>query len=461
MNKLANKFIVGIIAVLGLSCLGSLLFNTKFLERYYLYQKRAAVNAIHEKLADEIGRGVTSDEAIETLEESEKVILVQIDNRSRTDNDKINDKLRLALQEKGIGFQKYWLWEEDYNRILEGDTRVRLYRQENLNYSLLVQYSQPDTELFAIIMIIPNISDAFGIINRFLIFVNVSAMILAVIFIIVLIRQITKPLGEFKRFAFHMKNNEFVPIAIHTNDELADAADSLNAMGSQIMTYQLSLQEKNKQMERLLDDVAHELKTPVSLIQLYASGIRDGLDDGTFLDTILLENEQISHMINQLLYVSRAGKKPQEFTEVNLTALLATLAEEYSVLAAERDLTLNSSLEQDVTLLSSGEMMNSLFRNFLTNAIKYSSGPRIDFSLRKTESGIRFTVSNETDHTDLDLSQIWTPYYVGESSRSKNLSGTGLGLAIVDKICETLQYSIQCSLHDGWITFTLTIPFTD
>lgn len=461
MNKLANKFIVGIIAVLGLSCLGSLLFNTKFLERYYLYQKRAAVNAIHEKLADEIGRGVTSDEAIETLEESEKVILVQIDNRSRTDNDKINDKLRLALQEKGIGFQKYWLWEEDYNRILEGDTRVRLYRQENLNYSLLVQYSQPDTELFAIIMIIPNISDAFGIINRFLIFVNVSAMILAVIFIIVLIRQITKPLGEFKRFAFHMKNNEFVPIAIHTNDELADAADSLNAMGSQIMTYQLSLQEKNKQMEQLLDDVAHELKTPVSLIQLYASGIRDGLDDGTFLDTILLENEQMSHMINQLLYVSRAGKKPQEFTEVNLTALLATLAEEYSVLAAERDLTLNSSLEQDVTLLSSGEMMNSLFRNLLTNAIKYSSGPRIDFSLHKTESGIRFTVSNETDHTDLDLSQIWTPYYVGESSRSKNLSGTGLGLAIVDKICETLQYSIQCSLHDRWITFTLTIPFTD
>lgn len=459
MNRLSKKFIVVIVVTLALTCLCSILFNTQFLEKYYIYQKKVAMNSIRDKFADKL-HSLTAEEAIGQMEQSDKVIIVHIKHVDGISNDKVNDEIRAAFQNKGIGFQKYWLWEEDYQKILGGENKIRLYKQENLNYSLLVEYIQIGSQLFAITMIIPDISDAFGIINYFLIFVNVISIMIAILFIMISIKKITKPLNEFENFASNMKNNQFVPLKVHTKDELASVADSLNSMGAQIISYQNSLQEKNRQMEQLLDDVAHELKTPISLIQLYTSGMKDGLDDGTFLDTILQENQQMAEMTDKLLYVSRIAKKDLEFNKLNLTGLLQKLVDKYTILAQENGGTLSSHIENTLPIISSEEMMHSLLTNLITNAVKYSSGPQIDIKLYQTESEIRFSIANETDNKELDLTKIWTPYYVGEQSRNKKLSGTGLGLTIVSKICERLNYSILCSLDNNLITFFLTIPLS-
>lgn len=129
----------------------------------------------------------------------------------------------------------------------------------------------------------------------------------------------TAPLKQFDAFAASMGRNEFHPLEIHTNDELERAAANLNAMGNQITAYQKSLQNKNEQMEQLLDNVAHDLKTPVSLIRLYADGIKDGLDDGTFLDTIMQQSSQMDRMINRLLFLTRIEKKEPSLEPYDLS----------------------------------------------------------------------------------------------------------------------------------------------
>lgn len=461
MNKLSKKFITGIVIILGLACLCTIIFNTSVLERYYLYQKKTAIIAVSDKFKSELAKGVPPKEAMEQLEEADKVIIVSIENAGENNIDKINEDIREAFQEKGIGFQKYWFWEEDYERILDGENKIRLYRQSNLNYSLFIDYMQVNQQLFAITMIIPDISDAFGIINQCLIFINVTTIVIAILFISIFTKKITKPLYAFDCFAEHMRNNEFIPLNIDSKDEFMCVANSLNKMGQQIIMYQQCLQEKNKEMEQLLDDVAHELKTPISLIELYSSGIKDGLDDGTFLDTILLENRQMADMVEQLLYASRIEKKNLEREQLNLTLLLENLIEEYTVLAQKHDMQIFSHLQSPIFLHSSTELLSSLIRNLLSNAIAHGSGSEIEVNLQQEKEEIRLSVSNETKSEALDLVKIWLPYYVGEQSRNKNLSGTGLGLTIVKKICEKLQYSIECTRKDGKITFTLTIPISD
>lgn len=325
MNKLSKKFIWGITSILCLSCLCSILFNSKFLEAYYLYQKKNALASICDDFINSIGQQASIEEAVKRSEDSDKVIIVRVENDRNTSTDKVNDRIRNAFKEKGVGFQKYWLWEEDYRQIADGKRKVRLYKQDRLNYSLLIEYVQADSGLFAVTMFIPNIGDAFSIINTFLIIVNIAGIVISIILLILIVRRITKPLEEFKRFAGRMKDNEFVPLKVHTKDELEGVADSLNLMGSQIVSYQEALQEKNLQMEHFLDNVAHDLKTPVSLIRLYAAGIKDGLDDGSFLDTIEGESRRMGDMIESLLYVSGIGRKDVKYEEINLTRLLQSL----------------------------------------------------------------------------------------------------------------------------------------
>lgn len=458
MNKLSKKFIAGIICILMLSSVCSILFNTQFLEKFYLYQKRSMISQISDEFTKLLEQDIPPQEAIQQIESSCKVIIAEIDSMPTADNEEVNQKIQSAFQEKGVGFQKYWFWEEDYKKVLEGEKKIKLYKQENLNYSLLIDYMKKDSSIYAVTMIVPNVADAFQIANTFLIVVSAFTILIAIIFIVFLVKKITKPLQSFEQFATNMKNNEYVPIYVSTRDELEDVAKSLNTMGKQITVFQKSLQEKNLQMEQLLENVAHDLKTPISLIQLYANGIKDGIDDGTFLETILEENERMSAMVNQLLYLSRIEKKQNDSGPVNLSILLQDLIDKYMILAKERKMELRAEIEKDICIVGNEDLLQSLFSNLITNAVKYASGEVIISKLCRQNNDILFSIQNDTDNDSLDLDKIWIPYYVGEKSRNKKLSGTGLGLSVVKKICETQGYSIDCSFINNKIEFKVKIP---
>lgn len=126
-------------------------------------------------------------------------------------------------------------------------------------------------------------------------------------------------------------------------------------------------------------------------------------------------------------------------------------------LAEEKQIGIHSKVEDHITISGSEELLQSLFLNLITNAVKYSAGKEIALNLSKQDDKVVFSISNDTDNATLDIEKIWTPYYVGEGSRNKKLSGTGLGLSIVKKICETQNYDIDCRAEGNKIQFTVTI----
>lgn len=454
--RLSVKFTAGVMAILLLMTAGSLFVNSRVAERYYLYRQREYVGRIGDRLEAMIRDGTEPEEAVAQLEDRENVLIVY--SSRAQEPDELSGELREAFRQKGLGFKKFWLWEQDYKTAVEKGSRFRLYQQDKLNYSILAEYCAIGDNLYAIAAIVPNAANFIKIINGFGLALYSFSVVLSLVLIGFLVHRITRPLKEIEAFTRRLSAQRYEPLRIRTGDELEEVAESFNQMGREIREYQRQLELKNRQMEQLLGDVAHDLKTPISLISMYSSGMRDGLDDGTFLDTIVRQNEKMSRIVESLLNLSRIGQGEEELLAIDLSRRLSQWLGEYQILYRERGLELQQRIEAGIEITGSPKLTEQLFTNLLSNAVKYASGGAVEVLLYREGKDCIFRISNEFENSGLDIGQIWAPFYVGEASRNKALSGTGLGLTIAKKIADQYGWPLTCRLDGRRICFELSLP---
>lgn len=456
LNRLSQKFIAGVVCILLLTLAGTLFVNSRVVERYYLYKQREYVRDVGEQLEAELARGTAPDQAVREIEEREKVLISYSEEMGSPDI--LAEELRENFREKGLGFQKFWLWDQDYETAVQNGYQFRLYHQDRMNYSILVEYLPLDSGLYAVAAIVPDAEGFISLINRIGFMIYSIAVLIAIGLIFILTRHITNPLSQVCEFTRRISSQEYQPLEIKTGDELEDVANSLNEMAYEIEQYQKKLEEKNEQMKQLISDVAHDLKTPISLVGMYAAGIKDGLDDGTFLDTVICQNQKMSQIVERLLYLSRLERTEYPRENLFLDQILAQCMEEQEIFFRQRNLEIREQIESGILINSNPELLTELFSNLLSNAAKYASSGGVEINLWKQEQMCIFRISNYTENEELDMERIWYPFYVGEGSRNKVLSGTGLGLSIVKKIADQLHYSVSCVRKGKEICFEVIFP---
>ena len=452
MSKLTRKFLIGLSVILGAVAILSLYLNANFVERYFLYQEKQEMNRICDRLTASAG---PLDKTIRELEESEDVVIAYV--QGTEDNEILNERLRKAFLDKGISLKKYWLWEQDQQDAMRNGRKMRIYRQEKLHYSLLVEYLSWDGNFVAAAMIIPAMDRTLSLINRVTAVIFLGAVCAMFLLICILVRRITGPLQEIGRTARAISNLDFQTARIHTGDELEALAQDINHMSRSLKEAKEALEEKNRQMEELLANVSHDLKTPVALIKAYSSGIQDGMDDGTFLDTIIAQNERMEKLIERLLNLAKLKQMELQQDMVDMSADLWKLVEEYRFYAGNRSLTLRCEIEDSVVVNTSQEAVRLIYTNLLSNAVKYSAEGEVVIRLGWLEEGrCRFQVGNPVSSASVpDVRRVWEPFYVGENSRNKNGSGTGLGLSIVKAAADQVHAVCDCTVDNGMILFTV------
>lgn len=235
-----------------------------------------------------------------------------------------------------------------------------------------------------------------------------------------------------------------------SGDEFDRLSSSLNAMLGRI-------EKLNEGLRQVSDNIAHDLKTPLTRLRNKAADALGSHDEDTrkiALEGIIAESDQLIRTFNALLMISRveAGSIAAEMTEVDISAIAADSAELYEPVAEEAGLSFLVEVEQGIKLHGNRELIGQALTNLIDNAIKYSSESegekRIRVTLTRKDQKIVLSVCDDGPGVPEDKrSEVIKRFVRLDESRSK--PGTGLGLSLVEAVME---------LHGGRLELSDTNP---
>ncbi|WMT43128.1 HAMP domain-containing sensor histidine kinase [Paenibacillus sp. D2_2] len=451
MNKLGRKLFISItVAVLLIFIMFVLLANL-FMPKYYIYKTKEqlgeAVNTISD-LSD-----ANWDDAIPQLEQQYHVTIVY-DDLQKPEND-LNESLKQQLATKRVTLNKFWITDESLLKVKSGIRVNKIYDQGKLKSSFYASFIPKGETIVLIGLSMAYISDTIQMINEFILILALCSVLIIVSVVWILSYRMTKPLKELGQVAKDISELRFRKAKVVTGDEIGELAESINAMSDKLSIAHADLSRKNVSLKRFMSDMTHELKTPVSLIQAYAEGIQDGLDDGSYAATILRQTKNMVKLIDEFLNFTKIERDELELRPVAVKDLFHECVEKFSIELKSRHLQLviRDDLEGNPLIAVDPDKIRMVFHNLLGNAIKYATGERIDVHFSKQDGEIVLAVSNRFTGEIADASQMWEPFYVEESSRHKAVSGTGLGLAIVKTVLERHGFRCHVETKDQTIHF--------
>ncbi len=232
--------------------------------------------------------------------------------------------------------------------------------------------------------------------------------------------------------------------------------ENLNKMASEL--------EKNEVLKTdFISNVSHEIKTPLSVIQNYATLLQDDtLDSETrknYAKTLIAASKRITDLITNILKLNKLeNQEIQEKHEAfSLTEALSESVLEFEPLIEKKNLYLNCDFD-DVTVFSSKSLLEIVWNNLISNAIKFTpEGGEINISLKRLDKNAEIKVTDTgCGMTSETGAKIFEKFYQGDTSHSTQ--GNGLGLALVKKVIDILggEISVQSELNKG-STFTILL----
>lgn len=199
--------------------------------------------------------------------------------------------------------------------------------------------------------------------------------------------------------------------------------------------------EQARLKKQLTQNIAHELKTPVSSIQGYLETIVNNPQlpkekFQTFLDRSYAQSNRLAHLLQDISLLTRMEEAPNmdEKESVNLYMLVQGIFNEVALQLEEKRIDVQNLLPEDLYIKGNPSLLYSIFRNLTDNAIAYA-GNDISITIRCFRQGEKFYYFSFADTgvgvTPEHLTRLFERFYRVDKGRSRKLGGTGLGLAIV------------------------------
>jgi signal transduction histidine kinase len=289
--------------------------------------------------------------------------------------------------------------------------------------------------------------------NRTLLYGALMAAIIALLLGVFLSRTLTRPIRELTRATQAVSKGDLSQqVPIRSNDELGELGKAFNKMSAE-------LSRSVNARKQMTADIAHELRTPLSLILGHAEAVHDGVlpPSRDNFEIIREEAIRLEHLVNDLriLSLADAGELSMSLQTVEPQRLLQDVASAYQYQAQQKDV----SLEMDIASpLADIEMdpgrMTQVLTNILDNALRHTpEGGKIVLSVRQIDDRVELGVRDSGPGLkQADLERIFDRFYRTDTSRQRDgvfPGGSGLGLAIARSIVQAHGGHISAESEEG------------
>lgn len=278
----------------------------------------------------------------------------------------------------------------------------------------------------------------------------IGTIIVALMLGVILSRSITRPIRELTKATHAMADGNLNQnVNVRSRDEIGELAESFNKMSS-------DLSRSFNLRKQMTADIAHELRTPLSLIIGHAEGVHDGVLEPSHenFEIIREEAERLEKLVNDLrtLSLADAGELSVDFQPVNVNDIMSDVYTHYISLFNQHRITLN--LKPAPVILNANldpGRFTQVLNNILDNALRYTSeGGSVEMETMQVKDNIQISIQDNGEGVPPEVAaHLFDRFYRTDEARNRNDGGSGLGLAIAKSIVEMHKGRIWAESEKG------------
>ncbi|WP_319498947.1 ATP-binding protein [uncultured Cohaesibacter sp.] len=277
----------------------------------------------------------------------------------------------------------------------------------------------------------------------FLVSLIVSA-VLIILVVVLIVRKLTAPLRELESASRKLGRGEAIaPLKEEGPTEIRGTISAFNAMQERLLRF---VQDRT----RMLAAVSHDLRTPITTLRLRTEFI----DDDEMREKLQATLEEMQAMTDAVLAFAREDASKEETRDVNLAALLSSMAEDYQELG--RNVTFDGP--DNLTFACRQVSLKRALTNLTENALRYAGNA--DLFLSATPRHIEIRICDNGPGIPAEkLEEVFTPFFRVEGSRNLETGGVGLGLSITRTIIRSHGGDVTLvNRPSGGLAATITLP---
>ena len=326
------------------------------------------------------------------------------------------------------------------------------------------------------------IRDNATVSNKFLVYVGIVVLLVSIVIIFFIATRYTRPILKLASWAEEMRGLNFSSrYEVDREDEIGVLGRSMNELSDKLEQTISDLKTANNELkldierkteaetmrQEFLANVSHELKTPIALIQGYAEGLKENINDDPesrefYCDVIIDEADKMNKMVKNLLSLNQLefGNGQIHIEQFDICEVIDAICRSNDIRFEEKNIVLKTNLEEESLQVWADEyMIEEVLTNYISNAINHIAGECIiEIKLRKLGDKARISVFNTGEPIpEEDVDKIWNKFYKVDKARTREYGGNGIGLSIVKAIMEAHNQQYGVINYDNGVEFFFEI----